>query len=270
MHPLGGSAHFDRDDYEISTFPILYSLRDLATAKLSLTLNRLLATIEGDFYKASEVLTKATGKEVFAVPNNIHIRKSSASHDANRNYQPIGVIERGFVSERITYDQITKSRVPNVRTARTKFRKEILTVYRLDLEVEVDREVLSDVEGDLLDLSDVFGDDQVVEQAWREYRALPKHGLLLNYRQAWLNLALSMLEHVEHWNWDLEWNTVVALRKINKITVGGWAVPIHGERSYREVLRWLLTKREFQRGLLKNGPLGDYILVKAVAEGFLE
>ena len=78
------------------------------------------------------MLSKATGKEVFAVPNNIHISKSSASHDPNRNYQPIGVIERGFVSERITYDQITKSRVPNVRTTRTKFRKEILTVYRLD------------------------------------------------------------------------------------------------------------------------------------------
>ena len=120
MHHLGGSAHFDRDDYEISTFPILYSLRDLSTAKLSLTLNRLLGTIESDFYKASERLSKATGKEVFAVPNNIHISKSSASHDPNRNYQPIGVIERGFVSERITYDQITKSRVPNVRTTRTK------------------------------------------------------------------------------------------------------------------------------------------------------
>jgi hypothetical protein len=130
--------------------------------------------------------------------------------------------------------------------------------------------VLSEVEGDLLDLSEIFADDKVIEQAWREYRALPKRGLSLNYRQAWLNLALSTLEYVEHWNWDLEWNTVVALRKINKITVGGWDVPIHGERSYREVLRWLLTKREFQRGLLKNGPLGDYILVKAVAEGFLE
>src|SRR5919109_4854360 len=269
MHHLGGSAHFDRDDYEISTFPFLYSLRHLPTAKLSLTLNRLLATIESDFYKASEMLSKATGKEVFAVPNNIHISKSSASHDPNRNYQPIGVIERGFVSERITYDQITKSRVPNVRTTRTKFRKEILTVYRLDLEVEVDREVLSDVEGDLLDLSEIFGDDKVIEQAWREYRALPKHGLLLNYRQAWLNLALSMLEHVEHWNWDLEWNTVVALRKINKITVGGWDVPIHGEKSYRELLRWLLSKHEFRRGLLKNGPLGDYILIRAVADGFL-
>jgi hypothetical protein len=270
MHHLGGSAHFDRDDYEISTFPILYSLRDLPTAKLSLTLNRLLGTIESDFYKASEMLSKATGKEVFAVPNNIHISKSSASHDPNRNYQPIGVIERGFVSERITYDQITKSRVPNVRTTRTKFRKEILTVYRLDFEVEVDREVLSDVEGDLLDLSEVFGDDQVVEQAWREYQALPKHRLLLNYRQAWLNLALSVLEYVEHWNWVLEWNTVVALRKINKITVGGWDVPIHGEKSYREILRWLLSKHEFRRGLLKNGPLGDYILVRAVAEGFVD
>ena len=219
--------------------PFLYSLRDLPIAKLSLTLNRLLATIESDFYKASEMLSKATGKEVFAVPNNIHISKSSASHDPNRNYQPIGVIERGFVSERITYDQITKSRVPNVRTTRTKFRKEILTVYRLDLEVEVDRDVLSDVEGDLLDLSEVFGDDRVIEQAWREYQALPKHRLVLNYRQAWLNLALSVLEYVEHWNWTLEWNTVVALRKINKITVGGWDVPIHGETSYRELLRWL-------------------------------
>ena len=79
-----------------------------------------------------------------------------------------------------------------------------------------------------------------------------------------------MLEYVEHWNWDLEWNTVVALRKINKITVGGWDVPIHGERSYRELLRWLLSKHEFRRGLLKNGPVGDYILVKAVAEGFLD
>ncbi len=270
MHHLGGSAHFDRDDYEISSFPILYSLRDLPIAKLSLTLNRLLATIESDFYKASEVLSKATGKEVFAVPNNIHISKSSASHDPNRNYQPVGVIERGFVSERITYDQITKSRVPNVRTTRTKFRKEILTVYRLDLSVEVDRDVLSDVEGDLLDLSEVFGDDQVVEQAWREYQALSNHRLVLNYRQAWLNLALSVLEYVEYWNWTLEWNTVVALRKINKITVGGWDVPIHGDTSYRELLRWLLSKPEFRRGLLKNGPLGDYILVKAVAEGFFD
>ena len=59
MHHLGGSAHFDRDDYEISTFPILYSLRDLPTAKLSLTLNRLLATIESDFYKASEMLLES-------------------------------------------------------------------------------------------------------------------------------------------------------------------------------------------------------------------
>lgn len=270
MHQLGGSAHFDRDDYEISTFPTLYSLRNLVTAKLSFTLNRLLAIIESDFYKASELLSKAIGKEVFAIPNNIHISKSSASHDANRNYQPLGVIERGFVSERIIYDQISKSRVPNVRTTRTKFRKEILTVYRLDLEVEVDRAVLSDVEGDLLDLSEVFGDDKVIEQAWQEYRALPKHGLMLNYRQAWLNLALSGLEHVEHWNWDLEWNTVVALRKINKIAVGGWDVPIHGEKSYRDLLRWLLSKHEFQRTLLRNGPLGDYILVKAVAEGFLD
>src|SRR5919106_1668902 len=153
-------------------FRTLFGERILA--KLSLTLNRLLATIESDFYKASEMLSKATGKEVFAVPNNIHISKSSASHDPNRNYQPLGVIERGFVSERITYDQVTKSRVPNVRTTRTKFRKEILTVYRLDLEVEVDREVLSDVEGDLLDLSEIFGDDKVIEQAWREYRALPR------------------------------------------------------------------------------------------------
>jgi hypothetical protein len=270
MHHLGGSAHFDRDDYELSTFPILYSLRDLATAKLSSTLNRLLAIIESDLYKASEMLSKATGKEVFAVPNNIHISKSSANNDPNRNYQPLGVIERGFVAERITYDQITKSRVPNVRTTRTKFRKEILTVYRLDLEVIVDREILSDVEGDLLDLSEVFADDKVIEQAWREYRALAKHALLLNYRQAWLNLALSTLEYVEHWNWDLEWNTVVALRKINKITVGGWDVPIHGEKSYRELLRWLLAKREFQRGLLKNGPLEDYVLIKAVAEDFLD
>jgi hypothetical protein len=270
MHHLGGSAHFDRDDYEISTFPILYSLRDLPTTKLSVTLNRLLTIIESDFYKASEMLSKATGKEVFAVPNNIHLSKSSASHDPNRNYQPIGVIERGFVSERITYDQITKSRVPNVRTTRTKFRKEILTVYRLDREAEVDREVLSDVEGDLLDLSEVFGDDKVIEQAWREYRALPKQRLLVNYRQAWLNLALSVLEHVEQVNWDLEWNTVVALRKINKITVGGWDVPIHGEKSYRDLLRWLLSKHEFRRGLVKNGPLLDYILIKAVAEGFLD
>jgi hypothetical protein len=160
--------------------------------------------------------------------------------------------------------------VPNVRTTRTKFRKEILTVYRLDLDVTVDRELLSDIEGDLLDLSEIFGDDKVIEQAWREYRALAKQHLLLNYRQAWLNLALSTLEYVEHWNWDLDWNTVVALRKINKITVGGWDVPIHGEKSYREILHWLLTKREFQRGLLKNGPLGDYILIKAVADGFLE
>lgn len=270
MHHLGGSAHFDRDDYEISTFPILYSLRDLVTTKLSTTLNRLLAIIESDFYKASEMLSKATGKEVFAIPNNIHISKSSASSDPNRNYQPIGVIERGFAAERITYDQITKSRVPNVRTTRTKFRKEILTVYRLDLDVMVDREILSDIEGNLLDLSEVFADDKVIEQAWREYRALPKHALSLNYRQAWLNLALSTLEYVEHWNWDLEWNTVVALRKINKITVGGWDVPIHGEKSYRELLRGLLAKREFQRGLLKNGPLEDYVLIKAVAEGFLD
>jgi hypothetical protein len=270
MHHLGGSAHFDRDDYEISTFPILYSLRDVTTAKLSSTLNRLLTIIEHDFYKASEMLSIATGKEVFAVPNNIHISKSSASHDPNRNYQPIGVIERGFAAERITYDQITKSRVPNVRTTRTKFRKEILTVYRLDLDVTVDREVLSDIEEDLLDLSEVFGDDPVIEQAWREYRALPKQGLLLNYRQAWLNLALSALEYVEHWNWDLEWNTVVALRKINKITVGGWDVPIHGEKSYRELLRWLLEKRTLQRDILKNGHIGDYILIKAVADGWLQ
>jgi hypothetical protein len=270
MHHLGGSAHFDRDDYEISTFPILYSLRDVTTAKLSSTLNRLLTIIEHDFYKASEMLSIATGKEVFAVPNNIHISKSSASHDPNRNYQPIGVIERGFAAERITYDQITKSRVPNVRTTRTKFRKEILTVYRLDLDVAVDREVLSDIEEDLLDLSEVFGDDPVIEQAWREYRALPKQGLLLNYRQAWLNLALSALEYVEHWNWDLEWNTVVALRKINKITVGGWDVPIHGEKSYRELLRWLLEKRTLQRDILKNGHIGDYILIKAVADGWLQ
>jgi hypothetical protein len=269
MHHLGGSAHFDRDDYEISSFPALYSLRNLATAKLSSTLNRLLGIIEGDFYKASELLSKAIGKEVFAVPNNIHISKSSAVHDPNRNYQPIGVIERGFVSERISYDQITKSRVPNVRTTRTKFRKEILTVYRLDVEVEVDRAILSKVEGDLLDLSEVFGDDRVIEQAWREYRALSKHRLLLNYRQAWLDLGLSVLEHVEHWNWDLEWNTVVALRKINKITVGGWDVSIHGEKSYRDLLRWLLSKHDFQRVLLRNGPLGDYILIKAVAEGYL-
>ena len=270
IHHLGGSAHFDRDDYEISTFPVLYSLRDLATAKLSTTLNRLLTIIEGDCYKASELLSKATGKEVFAVPNNIHINKSSTSHDPHRNYQPLGVIERGFVAERITYDQIMKSRVPNVRTTRTKFRKEILTIYRLDLEVEVDRDLLSDVEGDLLDLSEVFAEDRVMEQAWREYRALPRLFLRGNYRQAWLNLALSTLEYIEHWNWDLEWNTVVSLRKINKITVGGWDVPIHGGKSYRELLRWLLSKPDFQRGLLKNGPLSDYILVKAVAEGWLE
>ena len=270
MHQLGGSAHFDRDDYEISTFPVLYSWRDLPTNKLSATLNRLLTIIEGDCYKASELLSKATGKEVFAIPNNLHLSKSSASHDPNRNYQPIGVIERGFVAQRISYDQITKSRVPNVRTTRTKFRKEILTVYRLDLEVEVSRDILSDVEGDLLDLSEVFGDDKVIEQAWREYRELPKQGLRLNYRQAWLNLALSTLEYAEQWNWELEWNTVVALRKINKITVGGWDVPIHGEKSYRDLLCGLLAKREFQRGLLKNGRLGDYILIKAVAEGFIE
>jgi hypothetical protein len=36
------------------------------------------------------------------------------------------------------------------------------------------------------------------------------------------------------------------------------------------LLRWLLGKPEFQRGLLKNGPLGDYIVIKAVAEGGLE
>jgi hypothetical protein len=206
---------------------------------------------------------------VFAVPNNIHISKSSTNHDANRNYQPIGVIERGFAAERITYDQITKSRVPNVRTTRTKFRKEILTVYRLDLDVPVDDDILPDIEGDLLDLAEVLGDDKVIEHAWREYRSLPKHALSLNFRQAWLNLALSTLEYVEQYNWDLEWNTVVSLRKINKITVGGWDVPIHGERSYRDLLRGLLSRREFQRGLLKNGPLEDYILIKAVAEGGL-
>ncbi|MBI3327204.1 MAG: hypothetical protein HYZ81_10950 [Nitrospinae bacterium] len=270
MHHLGGSAHFDRDDYEISTFPVLYSLRDLSTAKLSSILNRLLDIIECDFYKASEILSQATGKDVFAVPNNIHISKSSASHDPNRNYQSIGVLERGFVAERISYDQIMKSRVPNVRTTRTKFRKEVLTVHRLDLELRVDRDILSDVEGDLLDLSEAFGEDRVIEQAWREYRALPKHALSLNYRQAWLNLAVSALEYVEHWNWELDWNTVVSLRKVNKITVGGWDVPIHGEKSYRDLLRWLLTLRAFQRGLLKNGPLGDYILIKAVAEGLIE
>jgi len=270
MHQLGGSAHFDRDDYEISTFPVLYSLRDLPTSKLTQTLNRLLAIIERDCYKASELLSKATGKEVFAVPNNIHLSKSSANHEPHRNYQPIGVIERGFVAERITYDQMTKSRVPNVRTTRTKFRKEILTVYRLDLDVQVSRDILSDVEGDLLDLSEVYGDDRVIEQAWREYRTLPKSTLLANYRQAWLNLALSTLEYVEHWNWDLEWNTIVALRKINKITVGGWDVPIHGERSFRDLLRLLLSKQEFQRALLKNGPLGDYLLIKAVAEGIID
>lgn len=270
VHLLGGSAHFDRDDYEISTFPVLYSLRDLTTAKLSTTLNRLLTVIECDFYKASEILSKATGKEVFAVPNNIHISKSSASHDPHRNYQPIGVIERGFVAERISYDQVTKSRVPNVRTTRTKFRKEILTVYRLDLEVSVDGDILSEVEGDLLNLSEIFGEDKVIEQAWREYGALPRHALQGNYRQAWLNLALSALEYVERWSWELEWNTVVSLRKINKITVGGWDVPIHGNKSYRELLRWLLGKPEFQWGLLKNGPLSDYLLLKAVAEGYLE
>ncbi|HZC03682.1 MAG TPA: hypothetical protein VE844_20760, partial [Gammaproteobacteria bacterium] len=270
MHQLGGSAHFDRDDYEISTFPVLYSLRDLPTIKLSQTLNRLLAIIESDCYKASELLSKAIGKEVFAVPNNIHISKSSTNHEPHHNYQPIGVLERGFVAERITYDQITKSRVPNVRTTRTKFRKEILTVYRLDLEVEVARDVLSDIEGDLLDLSEVYSNDRVIEQAWSEYHALPTSTLLANYRQAWFNLALSTLEYVEHWNWDLEWNTVVALRKINKITVGGWDVPIHGERSFRDLLRLLLSKQEFQRALLKNGPLGDYLLIKAVAEGFID
>jgi hypothetical protein len=270
MHHLGGSAHFDRDDYEISTFPVLYSLRDLTATKLSTTLNRLLAIIECDFYKASDLLSKATGKEVFAVPNNIHLSKSSANHDPHRNYQPLGVIERGFVAERITYDQVTKSRVPNVRTTRTKFRKEILTVYRLDLEVAVDRDILSDVEGDLLNLSEIFGDDKVLEQAWREYRTLPRHAPHGSYRQAWLNLALSTLEYIEQWNWDLEWNTVVSLRKINKITVGGWDVPIHGTKSYRELLRWLLAKPDFQRGILKNGPLSDYLLIKAVAEGYLE
>jgi hypothetical protein len=270
MHQLGGSAHFDRDDYEISTFPVLYSLRDLTTNKLTQTLNRLLATIEGDCYKASELLSKATGKEVFAVPNNVHLSKSSANHEPHRNYQPIGVIERGFIAERITYDQITKSRVPNVRTTRTKFRKEILTVYRLDMDVEIPRDVFSDVEGDLLDLSEVYGDDKVIEQSWREYRTLAKATLLASYRQAWLNLALSTLEYVEHWNWDLEWNTVVTLRKINKITVGGWDVPIHGERSFRDLLRLLLRRREFQRALLKNGPLGDYLLIKAVAEGLID
>jgi hypothetical protein len=270
MHQLGGSAHFDRDDYEISTFPILYSLQDIATAKLSTTLNRLLTIIECDLYKASELLSAATSKEVFAIPNNIHISKSSASHDPNRNYQPLGVIERGFVAERISYDQITKSRVPNVRTTRTKFRKEILTIYRLDLEVAVEPDLLSDVEGDLLHLSEVFTDDRVIERTWQEYRTLPRPFLRGNYRQAWLNLALSTLEYVEHYNWELEWNTVVSLRKINKITVGGWDVPVHGDKSYRALLRWLLGKPEFQRGLLKNGPLGDYIVIKAVAEGGLE
>lgn len=270
MHQLGGSAHFDRDDYEISTFPILYSLRDLSTRKLSRTLNQLIAIMECDLARASDLLSKAIGKDIFAVPSNIHISKSSASHDANRNYQSIGVLERGFVSERIIYDQISKSRVPNVRTTRTKFRKEILTVYRLDLAIDVDREILSDVEGDLLDLSEAFGEDRVIEQAWREYRELATQALHLNYRQAWLNLAVSALEYVEHWNWELDWNTVVSLRKINKITVGGWDVPIYGDRSYRDMLRWLLTKREFQRALLKNGPLDDYLLIKAVAERYIE
>jgi len=270
IHHAGGSAHFDRDDYEISTFPVLYSLRDLATRKLSRTLNQLLAVIEGDVYKASELLSKATNKEVFAVPNNIHINKSSANHDPNRNYQAIGVLERGFIAERITYDQIAKSRVPNVRTTRSKFRKEILTVYRLDRVVQIDRDILSDVEGDLLDLSEVFADDRVVEQAWREYHALWQQGLEGHYRQAWLNLAVSALEYVEHRNWELDWNTVVSLRKLNKITVGGWDVPIHGDKSYRDLLGWLLTKPEFQRGLLKNGPLEDYLLIKAVAEGLID
>src|SRR5690606_13401395 len=99
--------------------------------------------------------------------------------------------------------------------------KEILTIYRLDLEVAVVPDVLSDVEGDLLDLSEIFGEDKVLEQAWREYRAFPRYAPRGNYRQAWLNLALSALEYIEHSNWDLEWNTVVSLRKINKITVGG-------------------------------------------------
>jgi hypothetical protein len=270
MYQLGGSAHFDRDDYEISTFPVLYSLRDLATRKLSLTLNQLIAIMECDFAKASDQLSKATGKEIFAVPSNIHISKSSASHDPHRNYQAIGVLERGFVSERIIYDQLTKARVPNVRTTRTKFRKEILTVYRMDVEIDLTREILPEVEEDLLDLSEAFGNDQVIEQAWREYREMSRQARHLNYRQAWLNLAVSALEYVEHHNWELDWNTVVSLRKINKISVGGWDVPIHGDRSYRDLLRWLLTKHEFQRGLLKNGPLGDYLLIKAVAERFIE
>jgi hypothetical protein len=241
MHHLGGSAHFDRDDYEISTFPILYSLRDLPTAKLSLTLNRLLATIESDFYKASEMLSMATGKEVFAVPNNIHISKSSASHDPNRNYQPIGVIERGFVSNA---SPMIKSPSPASQRPhdRTKFRKEILTVYRLDFEVEVGRSPLRR-RGDLLDLSEVFGDDQVVEQAWRV------SGVTQAQVVAELSAGLAEPGPVRAgvcrtWNWALEWNTVVALRKINKITVGGWDVPIHGEKSYGD-LRWLLASTNF-------------------------
>ncbi len=270
MYQLGGSVHFDRDDYEISSFPLLYSLRDVPVCKLSQKLNAMLQVMEIDFYQVSEVLSSLCGKEVLAVPNNIHLSKSSSGVEGNRNYQGLGVIERGFVAERIAYDQITRSRVPNVRTSRTKFRKEILTVYRLDKQVALAPEALYDVEYELLMLAEQ-GEDPVLEQAWAEYRLLKGHKppLLCSYRRAWLNLALTTLEFIEHHDWEIDWNTVTSLKKINKITVGGWDVPIHGEQSYRDLLRWLLSQRAFRWGLLKNGPLEDYLLIQSVANGRL-
>jgi hypothetical protein len=264
---LGGSVHFDRDDYEISSFPVLYSLRDVPCCKLSQKLNHILYLIEVDFYRVSEVLSSLCGKEVLAIPNNIHLSKNSNGMEQNRNYQGLGVIERGFVVERVAYDQITRSRVPNVRTSRTKFRKEILTVYRLDKHVSVGPEAVQDLEYDLLLCMD-HKDDPVLTQIWREYQQLKEQEVIqCSYRQAWLNLAMTTLEFIEQQGWDIDWNTVTSLKKINKITVGGWDVPVHGNQSYRDLLRWLLSHKALQWGLFKNGPLEDYLLIHGVASG---
>ncbi|RMF84389.1 MAG: hypothetical protein D6736_19410, partial [Nitrospinota bacterium] len=269
MYQLGGSVHFDRDDYEISSFPLLYSLRDVPIRKLSQKLNDILRLIEVDCYRASEVLSQLCHREIFAVPNNVHISKSSSGNEEGRNYQGLGVVERGFIVERIVYDQITRSRVPNVRTSRTKFRKEILTVYRLDKTVRLALDLLSDVEYDLLRLIEQQ-EDVVIEQAWREYHRLKEAGTLVSsYRQAWINLAITTLEFLEQYGWEIDWNTVTSLKKINKISVGGWDVPIYGEKSYRDLLRELLASPAFQWGLLKNGPLEDYCLIKGVALGLI-